>query len=325
MLQRWGIAWHYQSPVHGTMICQDDKEIWTLHAILPDGLDAADADPKALLFAFLGTEIDCEVLQANGWMSHMLLADSYGGGRVFLAGDSAHQFVPTGGYGMNTGVGDAVDVGWKLAATLAGWGGPALLGSYERERRPIGFRNREAARFHSGTRQAVAELWDPRLEEAGADGDRLRAEIGAKIAALGNAENESLGVEIGYRYTESPVICGEPGEPPPLDIPTYSPTTWPGSRAPSVYLDDGSALFDRFGPGFTLVCSGEDENAADGFEDAAASRGVPLTVLRTEDSAVRRVYEKSLVLVRPDHHVAWRGDAPPPDPGGVIDIVRGAV
>ena len=324
VLQRWGIAWHYQSPNHGTMICQDDHEIWTLHAVLPDGLDAEDADPRALLFDFLGTEIDCEILQANGWMSHMLLADSYGEGRVFLAGDSAHQFVPTGGYGMNTGVGDAVDIGWKLSAVLAGWGGPRLLDSYEPERRAIGYRNREAARFHTGTRQAVAAIWDSRLDDDGEEGARLRAEIGARIAELGNAENESLGVEIGYRYSESPVICHEPGEPPPLDIPTYTPTTWPGARAPSLFLADGSALFDRFGPGFTLLSFGGDPEAGEKFAKAARARDVPLKVLPLDEPAVRRVYERDLVLVRPDQHVAWRGNAPPDDPAAVLDTARGA-
>jgi len=322
VLQRWGVAWHYQSPVHGTMICQDDAEVWTLHAILPDETDFADADPMALLTAFLGTEIDCEILQSNGWDSHLLLADHYQSGRVFLAGDSAHQYVPTGGYGMNTGVCDAVDLAWKLAAMHAGWGGERLMEAYEPERRQIGLRNREAARTHAGTRLKVGEIWDVRMEDDNDEGARLRAEIGPQIGALGNAENEALGIEIGYRYEGSPIICEESGAAPPLDDLVYRPNTWPGARAPSVFLADDAAIHDLFGPGFTLV----DFSGATGtpFTDAAAARGVPLKHLPVADPNARAIYERDLVLVRPDGHVAWRGDTVPDDPGTILDHARGA-
>ena len=96
VLQRWGIAWHYQSLRYGTIICQDDHEIWTLQAVIPDGVEPEDAEPRKLLFDFLGTEIDCEILQANYWLGHLLVAESYGAGRVFLAGDAVHQYIPTG-------------------------------------------------------------------------------------------------------------------------------------------------------------------------------------------------------------------------------------
>lgn len=322
VLQRWGIAWHYQSPVHGTMICQDDSKIWTLHAILPDDMDFADADPMALLTAFLGTEIDCEILQSNGWDSHLLLADRYCDGRVFLAGDSAHQYVPTGGYGMNTGVCDAWDLGWKLTGAIAGWGGPALLESYEVERRQIGLRNREAARFHAGTRLRVQEIWDRGMEDDTDEGARLRKEIGAEIGRLGNAENEALGIELGYRYEDSPVICDEDGAPPELDDLFYRPNTWPGARPPSLFLDDGRAMFDLFGPGFTLLSFNGADTAE--FEEAAASRALPLDTVAIDDANARRLYQRDLVLIRPDGHVAWRGDAPPADPAAIIDQVRGA-
>ena len=320
VLQRWGIAWHYQSPPFGILICQDDREIWTLHGVIPEGAGPEAVDPRELLSRFLGTEIECEILQANLFDAHLLLADRYLEGRVFLAGDSAHQYIPTGGYGMNTGVGDAYDLGWKLAARLAGWGGDGLLASYEPERRPVGQRNLEGARLHAETKGRIGALWDARLDADGPEGDRLRAEIGAKIAAIGNAENESLGIELGYRYDDLPVICAEPGAP-ALETLRYKPGTWPGMRAPSLYLADGRALFDLFGPGFTLVAFAGAETA--GFARAAAERAMPLAILALDDAHARKVYERDLVLVRPDQHVAWRGAAPPADPGAILDRVRG--
>lgn len=322
VLQRWGIAWHYQSLRYGTIICQDDHEIWTLQAVIPEGVEPEDADPRKLLFDFLGTEIDCEILQANYWLGHLLVAESYGAGRVLLAGDAVHQYIPTGGYGMNTGVGDAIDLAWKLAAVIQGWGGDRLLASYEIERRPVGIRNCAASGGHSRTKGRIAGLSSALLDDPGPEGDRTRAEAGTRIAEIGNAENESLGIEIGYRYDGSPVICHEPGTPPPLDPLVHHGGTWPGARAPSVFLADGRAIFDLFGSGFTLVdFAGADVS---GLADAARHAGLPLAHLRIDDTNARAVYERDLVLVRPDQHVAWRGNAPPADPGALVDLVRGA-
>jgi 2-polyprenyl-6-methoxyphenol hydroxylase-like FAD-dependent oxidoreductase len=291
VLQRWGIAWHYQSGPFGVMICQDDREIWTLNALVPQG---EEPNPKALLRRFLGTDIDCEILQANPWTANLLVAESYGRGRVFIAGDAAHQYIPTGGYGMNTGVADAYDLAWKLAAMHDGWGGPNLLASYEAERRPVGLRNRDASRFHAETKQKIIDAWH-------VDTDTARAKLAERIEAIGNAENESLGIELGYRYDDSPIVCAEPGALPP-DLVTYRPTARPGARAPNLFLSDGSALHDLFGPGFTLL---------DFRGKGATVLGVPIKTLRIDDANARRLYERDLVLVRPDQHVAWRGDALP--------------
>ena len=182
---------------------------------------------------FAGKSFPREILVANPWFTHLLLADRYQVGRVFLAGDAAHQYIPTGGYGMNTGIGDAVDLGWKLAATVRGFAGPGLLDSYERERRPVGYRNRIASERHTGVRLKIAELYQ---------NERDPDALGRAIAALGNAENESWGVEFGYRYD------GVEGDPV-----VYQPTTAPGARLPSTFLRDGSALYDRLGPWFTLL------------------------------------------------------------------------
>jgi len=320
LLQRFGQAWHYQS-AYGTIIAQDDRDTWTLQSRFPPGIAPESADPDAMLRAFAGTEFPYRILVANHWTPHLLVAERYAEGRVFLAGDSAHQYIPTGGYGMNTGIGDAVDLGWKLAALCQGFGGPALAASYHAERHPIGLRNREGSRRHTGVRIAVSGVYDAEgaaLYEAGATGDAARARAAAKIAALGNAENECWGIEWGYAYRASPVIAHDVDAVPPDDPLTYTPTTIPGVRLPSLFLADGSAVFDRLGPWFTLLAIDAPPCAA--IIAAARARGVPLTVLELRDASARAVYGPGCLLVRPDHHIAWRGTA---GDAGVIDRALG--
>jgi 2-polyprenyl-6-methoxyphenol hydroxylase-like FAD-dependent oxidoreductase len=282
ILQAFGVAWHYQTD-KGTLIAQDDKDTWTLQTRPPAGVDPAAIDPDPILNAWVGRSFARQIIVANPWFTHLLLAERYQGGRVFLAGDSAHQYIPTGGYGMNTGIGDAVDLGWKLAATLRGFAGRGLLETYARERRPVGYRNRLASERHTGVRIKIAELYqNERDPEALARG----------IAALGNAENESWGIEFGYRYD------GVEGDPV-----VYTPTTAPGARLPSTFLHDGSALYDRLGPWFTLLRFGDADPSP--LIDAAP---VPLEIVIVDDASLAPIYEAKLVLVRPDTHVAWRGD-----------------
>lgn len=282
LLQAFGIAWHYQTD-KGTLIAQDDKDTWTLQTRPPTGLAAEAADPDAMLDAWVGRSFPRQILVANPWASHLLVAARYQHGRVFLTGDAAHQYIPTGGYGMNTGIADAVDLGWKLAAALKGYAKQGLLGSYDRERRPVGLRNRAASERHTDVRIRIAEL---------CRSERDHDALARGIAALGNAENESWGIEFGYRYDG---IEGEPL--------VYEPTTAPGARLPSVFLHDGSALYDRLGPWFTLLRLGDVDPSP--LIDAAP---VPLETVIVDDPAIAPVYEAKLVLVRPDTHVAWRGN-----------------
>lgn len=308
LLQRWGIAWHYQSPA-GTLIAQNDKDIWTLQTRWPQEVAPEDVDIPALLRGFAGRDFSHEILVANAWTPHFVVAERYGERRVLLAGDAAHQYVPTGGYGMNTGIGDACDLGWKLAAMLHGYGGPRLLASYELERRPVGRRNCDAARRHSEARAEIAAVYRAAgdLTAPSPAGDAVRAATGRRIAAIGNAENQSFGIELGYAYPESEVICSDPGADIPDDPLHYIPTTAPGARMPSVLTDDGVPIFDRLGLWFTLACFGAP--ASEALVAAAARRGIPLEVLRIDDPDIVRVYGRGLLLVRPDQHVAWRGAA----------------
>jgi 2-polyprenyl-6-methoxyphenol hydroxylase-like FAD-dependent oxidoreductase len=321
LMQRLGRAWHYQSPVGGTLIAQDDEEIYTLHNLISPGVDPKSIDPRKFLFESLGVDFPCEVIQANPWCPHLVVADHFGSGRVWLAGDSTHQFIPTGGYGMNTGIGDAVDVAWKFAAALQGWGGSRLLATIDSERRPVALTNCDAAEKNMAVRLKIAEAYSPAIHADTAEGAAARAALGRLILDLGNLENEAFGIELGYRYRNSPIVCGEQNET-EWRIQDYVPSTWPGVRAPHVFLSTGEALFDLLGPDFTLLAFSDTDVTA--FVDAASKRGVPLTVVRIRDPHVRHVYERDLVMVRPDQHVAWRGQKLPSDPLAVIDRIRGA-
>jgi 2-polyprenyl-6-methoxyphenol hydroxylase-like FAD-dependent oxidoreductase len=305
VLQPWGIAWHYQG-LKGTLIAQNDRDIWTLQARWPNDTPPQTIDPSALLRAFAGRDFDHEILVANSWASHLLVARSYQRGRVFLAGDAVHQYIPTGGYGMNTGIGDACDLGWKLAAVVHGFAAPDLLASYDHERRPVGVRNCEAAARHTQVRGAIADILRADLDAPGDAGDRSRREAGERIAKLGNAENESYGIELGYAYLDSPIICAEPDAQAPGNALDYVPSTVPGVRLPSVVLADGTPIYDRLGPWFTLLCCGVPPSAE--LVAAAEKRGMPLAPLRLDAPDLQQVYGRSLILVRPDQHIAWRGD-----------------
>ncbi|MEM9315260.1 MAG: FAD-dependent monooxygenase [Pseudomonadota bacterium] len=325
MFEKFGHSWHLQCPRGWSIIAQDDVDTWTVHTV-PDlypGID--EADPKDVLFALFGREFDCEVLVNNRWYPRLGLADSYGRGRVWLAGDAVHQVIPTGGYGMNSGVGDALGLAWALRANVQGWGGHKLFHAYEAERRHVAARNRIASGTHAGVRLRINQACPENLCDEGAEADAARAEIGRYIRELGNLENEAWGIETGYRYEASSVICHEDGDAPPYEWERCEPTTWPGSRVPNVFLGDGKPLYDKFGRGFTLLSfHGAD---ASRLVDAAAASGVPMDVLSMDDPALSPIYERRLVLVRPDQHVAWRGDEQPgsmDEARVILDTVRGA-
>jgi 2-polyprenyl-6-methoxyphenol hydroxylase-like FAD-dependent oxidoreductase len=322
VLRRHGIAWHYQSPVGGTLIAQDDDRIFTLHVPLRPDEDVAAINPRDLLYSALGCEFACTIIESNAWTPHLVVADRYGEGRVWLAGDAVHQYIPTGGYGMNTGVGDAADLAWKFAAMVQGWGGPDLLPSIEDERRPVGQANCQAAGENAGVRFQIAAAYSPEVHLDSDLGAAAREKLGALILELGNAENESRGIEFGYRYRQSPIIVRDVDDTEPeWRLLEYVPSTWPGSRPPHLFLEDGSALFDQFGPGFTLIASAGADCTA--MREAAAGAGLPLTILPLSEPAVCDLYERNYVLIRPDQIVAWRGNALPKDCHSLLNLVSG--
>jgi 2-polyprenyl-6-methoxyphenol hydroxylase-like FAD-dependent oxidoreductase len=280
------------------------------------------ADIDAAIRRAVGRDLDYEILTVVPWTRRELVAEHYGKGRILLAGDSVHVMSPTGGFGMNTGIQDAVDLSWKLDATLAGWGGPKLLASYETERRPVGLRNVREATSNLG-RMRSPQRHSALLDDT-PEGAALRVEIGKEFSEAMRHEWFTLGIHLGFRYDDSPICWGDGTTAPPLEAMTYTPTARPGARAPHVWLKDGRSTLDLFGRGFVLLRIGTGAPAADPLLDAAARRGVPLTQVALDEPEVASVYERKLVLVRPDGHVAWRDDQPPADPLRLIDCIRGA-
>ena len=298
------------------------NDLWRLLVVDTGGVQTADAiDREGLLRRAIGRPIEVEWKGASIWARRSVVADRYGQGRVFLAGDAVHQLSPTGALGMNTGIGDAVDLGWKLAAALQGWGGAQLLESYNAERRPIGLRNVSmATEFYLAHGDVGDDL--AAVDEESDAGQQLRRQLGESLAKNVGRMFRTAGLQLGYRYEHSPICIGD-GASPPDDPETYAPSSHPGGRAPHVVLRDGRSILDLFGRGFVLLRFGE--AATVGLEEAAKARGVPLTLADLDEPEAASLYERRLVLVRPDGHVAWRGDTAPADAVALIDRVCGAI
>jgi 2-polyprenyl-6-methoxyphenol hydroxylase-like FAD-dependent oxidoreductase len=299
------------------LIMQDSTRHWTLHAVVDRPEDMAVQFERTV-----GIPVAYEMLHVGAWKQNLLLADRYRYGRVFLAGDAAHLVIPTGGLGMNTGVGDAIDLGWKLHATLVGWGGPNLLHSYEIERRQVGDRNVGASRYASLGRRKWRSLYRPEIRDATPAGQAARDALARTANVEQRKTNEMIGAELGYRYVGSPIVVDEPGGPEHL-FREYVPTTWPGARLPHVWLADRAPLHDRIGDGYTLLRLGRTAADTSGLERAMRATGAPFEVMTVEDETPREVYGYDLVMVRPDLHVVWRGNGPPDDPQALAALVTG--
>jgi hypothetical protein len=325
---RHGPAVQYQiinSQINGAIAAVDGNELWRLNIrnVKQEQLDVMNV-PEQLRHA-LGEGIPFELLAVRPWTGHCVVAENYQRERVFLAGDAAHLNWPAGGFGMNTGVGDAVDIGWKLAAMFRGWGGPRLLDSYTLERKPIAMINvNEAAEMRASFDNQTP--FSPKIEDDSDEGKQVRAKARAAIMRTRAKEfqHDSAGIELGYRYENSPICVPDGTPPPPLDHGLYVASTWPGARAPHVWLRDGRSTLDLFGRGFTLLVLSAKLSDASSFTAAAEKIGVPVDVVCLEESKVREAYEQPLVLVRPDGHVAWRGDAAPANAAEIMEHVRGS-
>jgi 2-polyprenyl-6-methoxyphenol hydroxylase-like FAD-dependent oxidoreductase len=281
----------------------------------------------------INLDIDIEILAATPWTLHLLVAERYMDQRVFLAGDAVHLVIPAGGLGLNTGIADAVDLWWKLAGTLQGWGGPGLLPGYEAERRPVGLRNTSASRYATEGQRTWRAAVRSYLGEDTPEGRGTEAAVVRLASVEQRKTHEMTGTELGYRYEGSPLVCaegagGEADDWPPDVREVYIPTSRPGARLPHMWLEDGSALHDRLGSGYTLLRlrpDGPDTNGPDtnGLEAALRAYGAPVEVLTFDEPRLREVYGRDLLLLRPDLHVAWRGDVAPDDPARVAATVTG--
>jgi len=281
----------------------------------------------------IGADLEVDVISYFPWTAGAALAvQKYRAGRVLLAGDSAHLFTPVGAFGMNTGIDDVHNLAWKLAAVFEGWGGPELVDSYELERRPIGFRNTGAARKYS-SKQQDPEIPD-NIEADTPEGEAARAKV-PKISYIVNnhfnhvEEEDCAGVQLGARYDDSPLVVRD-NEPPAEHFPEtynrYYPSSVPGGRAPHLWLDEkrerGSSLYDNLGKGFTLLRLDQSKDV-DRIVKAAETRHIPLRVLDVKVAEARELYDHSLVLVRPDQYIVWRGDAVPDNIDALLARVCG--
>jgi 2-polyprenyl-6-methoxyphenol hydroxylase-like FAD-dependent oxidoreductase len=314
--------WIVTADLRALVMSVDGAGQFVLHARIPDGVDPDSIDARDLIARAAGVPVDAQIILRQPWTAgHVLLAQSFGGGRVYLTGDAAHLFTPTGGLGMNTGVDEAVNLAWKLAACVNGWAGPHLLASYETDRRPIAARNQAFARAFA---ESIGTFTvDPAVEQETTEGAAERQRLGEHLADHGRREFIIPGIVLGVRYEDSAVVWPD-DTPATTDDPyDYIPTARPGSRAPHVWLGDGSALCDHFGAGFTLLRLAADTPIGDLLE-AARERVVPMSVFEPGDDSVRERYEADLALIGPDGHVVWRGNEAPADCLELFDRIRGA-
>jgi 2-polyprenyl-6-methoxyphenol hydroxylase-like FAD-dependent oxidoreductase len=319
-------AWMYvavNAERRAFMASVDGAGEYAFHAALHPGEDAdrwGEADARRVFAEAVGEALPIEVLSSGTWLAgHALVAQRFGAGRVFIAGDAAHLFTPTGGLGYNTAVEDAVNLGWKLAAVVRGEAPPTLLESYEAERRPLALRNTgHARRFADSIGLFRAE---PALDEASPRGEAAHA-AAAYLDHHARLEFDIPGVTFGGRYDGSPVIVGDGSVPPPDEPNAYVPTACPGGRPPHAWLGE-SSLYDHFHPtGWTLLALGPELPATGAWEREAAALGLALRVVRLDEPSLRELYAAPLALIRPDQIVAWRGAAGA-SPGDVLDRVTG--
>lgn len=312
-----GRHYHRADAEHTFLIMQDSTKHWSLHATVPD----AEA-MKRKFEEIVGFPVNYELLSCAPWRQNLLLADRYREGRVFLAGDSVHLVIPTGGLGMNTGVGDAFDLAWKLIGTLKGWGGPELLDSYEIERRQVGDRNVGASRYANVGRQKWRSIATDEIFSGTEAGESLKRKLIQVADSEQRKGNRMIGAELGYRYVDSPCIDNVPGGP-EHRVGEYNPNVWPGSRLPHCWLDDGSALQDQLSETYILLSLGKKPLDTSKLRQSYEKIGAPVAEVRIESNRLRDLYGFDLLVLRPDMHVAWRGNDAPPNPQEIASISTG--
>ncbi len=308
-------AWQYwavNAVQRGLLIAIDGVDKFLFCLQLKPGQTTESVDARSAMFAAIGATFDYDLIDTGPWQAGFtLVADHFSQGRSFIAGDAAHLFTPTGGMGYNTSVDDAVNLGWKLAAVIQGWAQPRLLDSYEAERKPIAHRNTTFARAMA---DSIGRIKIPdNVEADGAVGDAAREQLGQALGQHVRNEFNIPGLQLGLRYEGSPIVAKE-SDVSPADQPNhYLPSGRPGGRAPHFWVD-GQSIFDLFGRDFTLLCfspardSGEKSDRSE-WHAAAAATGMPLAFLECDSAEGRALYAADCVLIRPDHHIAWRGDS----------------
>jgi len=298
----------------------DGRSLYRLTVGVTGGPEAT-MDAETLVRAAVSVDTPFEVLSDAEWHLTHRVAEDFRSGRVFLVGDAAHTLSPSGGFGMNTGISNAVNLGWKLAAAVRGWAGPHLLDTYRTECRPIALRSLDEANVN--LRRTLDRPLPGHLADSSPEGERVRAEMSERLRRSGaQREFESMWVHLGLRYV-SPAVDPDGTEPPEGGAGTWRQSSVPGCRAPHAWLPDGRSTLDVFGSGFHLLACA-DVPGIGPMERAFAAAGVPFASTVCTEPDVLYCYERYAVLVRPDGHVAWRGDELPADPAALVARVRGA-
>ena len=305
-----------------SIVALDGKGKFLTWAKLGRDEDPNKVDPLSYIYQAFGQEVPVKLISALPWQAGLsLVAEKYQEGRILLAGDAVHLFTPTGGFGMNTGIGDVDNLGWKLAAICKGWGTVSLIETYETERRPVAIRN--LAQSYA-LAEAKSSLQVPNgIEKSGSEGEKIRRELSNSILEKLKEEYFCLGIQLGARYDDSPIIINEDNLLPDSSPYDYTPTSHPGGRAPHAWLEDGSPLFDHFSNGFTLLKLGTVNINTDSFVNRAANLRIPLVLYENTSKDLFRLYKYNLVLIRPDQYVAWRGNNIPEDLDSVLNRVSG--
>jgi hypothetical protein len=316
-------TWTYHQQCLSALLAIDGDELWLNHNVFPVDADTSAEDPQVLLTRTIGRPVANEQIGVVRWTGRQLVAERYRRGRIMLAGDAAHIWIPIAGFGMNAGIQDATDLAWKLAAIHHGWAGAELLDSYERERRPVGDQIARAVGRTAG--QALAVSFDAQTKRPGEAGRAARAALAEQLAVTEPARYDPIGLNFGYHYADSPLVWPSETAVPELTIDHYEPAAQPGFRLPHMWRTDGSSIFDQLGADFTLLRIGANPAETGPLHTAAQARGIPLKQLDVADLEATALYDARLLLVRPDQHIAWIGDDLPVVASTVLDRATGAL
>jgi 2-polyprenyl-6-methoxyphenol hydroxylase-like FAD-dependent oxidoreductase len=308
-------------PLHkdyaGFLLNWDGGTTFTYHLMLKPGQLWNEVNTKKSIEEVLGQTTDIEILSVQPWTAHALVADKYHDKRIIMAGDAVHLFTPTGGFGMNTGVSDAIDIAWKVQAMVEGWGGAKLIDSYFEERHSIGVRNTKEAADCFDQLNSVMQYGDI-LDEDSKRAEKLREKLSINLKEQDKLIASS-GTLLGYRYNNSSIVIPD-GTEETIDNPRkYIPTARPGHRAPHIWLEEGVSIYDKFNKNFTLLVFTEDLIDAKKLISKAESIALPIHLLQINDKDVLNLYLNKYVIVRPDLMVAWRSDYIPEN---IIDILN---
>jgi hypothetical protein len=309
----------------GNVYAIDGRETWLVHNYLKPGeheFDSVDRDWALRKILGVGADFSYEIIRKEDWIGRRLVADKFREGRVFICGDAAHLWVPMAGYGMNAGIADAANLAWLLAAHLSGWAPADILDAHEAERLPITEQVSVFAMNHALSLSRQRSEVPDNIDADDEAGEQARTALGKSAYDLNVQQYCCGGLNFGYYYDKSPIIAYDEGTPPAYGMADFTPSTVPGCRVPHIWLDDGRSLYDALGPDYTLLRFDAAVDVSDLRSEAARAR-VPIKLLDVASSESAGVYDRSLVLARPDQHVAWRGDLPPEDPRKLVGLISG--